>query len=341
MSVSTTESLSHLLPISTFNMSNIKLIWGGASISDKTSFPSTEAINEFLDVLQAKGVNTIDTARIYTGSEERLGTVHAESRFAIDSKYPGAFSPVASTPESLVSNLKETLELLQTKQLDIYYIHAPDRRSSLEDLLAALNAEYQTGKFKRFGLSNFLAEEVEEVIRISRENNYILPTVYQGNYSAIARRGEDEIFPTLRKHNIAFYAYSPIGGGFLTKDVDQLVAGGQGRWDANTPIGGLYNQLYNKPRMLEGLKLWADIAKKAGIPKAELAYRWAAHNSALKSEFGDGLIFGSRNLEQLKQTLEGLEKGPLSAEIAAQIDEVWKHVEADAPLDNLNSSTKL
>lgn len=122
MSVSTTESLSHLPPNSTFNMSNIKLIWGGASISDKTSFPSTEAINEFLDVLQAKGVNTIDTARIYTGSEERLGTVHAESRFAIDSKYPGAFSPVASTPESLVSNLKETLELLQTKQVGFKHL---------------------------------------------------------------------------------------------------------------------------------------------------------------------------------------------------------------------------
>ncbi|CAG8141153.1 unnamed protein product [Penicillium salamii] len=321
-------------------MTGIKLIWGGASIKDEGAFPTTEAINQFLDVLQARGVKSIDTARIYPDSEERLGNAHADSRFAIDSKYPGGFSPVPSTPESLVSTLKETLALLQTDQLDVYYIHAPDRRSSLEDLLAALNTEYQTGKFKRFGLSNYLAEEVEEVIRISRENNYVLPTVYQGNYSAIARRGEDEIFPTLRKHNIAFYAYSPIGGGFLTKDVEQFVSGGEGRWDANTPIGGLYHKLYNKPSMLEGLRLWADISKNSGIPKAELAYRWAVHNSALKGEFGDGLIFGSRNLEQLKQTLDGLDKGPLSVEIAAQIDEVWKLVEADAPLDNVNSSSK-
>jgi hypothetical protein len=32
-----------------------------------------------------------------------------------------------------------------------------DRRSSTEDLLASINASYQAGKFKRFGLSNYLA----------------------------------------------------------------------------------------------------------------------------------------------------------------------------------------
>lgn len=185
-----------------------------------------------------------------------------------------------------------------------------------------------------------MADEVEDVIRIARENNYITPTVYQGNYSAIARRGESEILPTLRKHNIAFYAYSPIGGGFLTKDVEKLVAGGEGRWDSSTFIGGLYNALYNKPSMLEGLRIWGNISQKSGIPKAELAYRWVAYHSALKGELGDGVIFGARNLEQLKQTLDGLDNGPLSADVAAQIEEVWKVVEADAPLDNLNTSTK-
>lgn len=216
-------------------------------------------------------------------------------------------------------------------------MHAPERRSSLEDLLAGINSAYQAGKFKRFGLSNYLAEEVEEVVRICREKNYVVPSVYQGNYSAVARRGEKEIFPTLRKHNISFYAYSPIAGGFLTKDVATLVAGGQGRWDPNTQLGGIYNALFNKPSMLKGLEQWETISKESGISKAELAYRWAAHNSALKEEFGDAVIVGSRNVEQLNQTLDALSKGPLSAEIAAQIEQVWKIVEADSPLDTFNS----
>jgi aryl-alcohol dehydrogenase-like predicted oxidoreductase len=186
-------------------------------------------------------------------------------------------------------------------------------------------------------LSNYLPEEIEEVIRISREKNYILPSVYQGNYSAVARRPESELFSTLRKHNISFYAYSPIAGGFLTKDVEKLTSGGEGRWDPNTKLGGLYNALYNKPNMLEGLKLWGNISKESGISKAELAYRWVLHNSDLKGEFGDGVIFGTRTKEQLNETLAAFDKGPLDAAIAQKIDEVWKLVEPDSPLDNFNA----
>ncbi|KAJ5385022.1 Aldo/keto reductase subgroup [Penicillium concentricum] len=321
-------------------MSGIEIIWGGASIMDEVAYPTLESINEVLDILQANGINHIDTAKFYNNSEALLGKIHAESRFTIDSKYPGGFAPEPSTPESFVANLNQSLALLQTAQLDIYYMHAPERRSSMEDLLVGIDAAHKAGKFKRFGLSNYLAEEVEEVVRICREKNYVVPSVYQGNYSAVARRGEKEILPTLRKHNIAFYAYSPIAGGFLTKDVATLVSGGEGRWDPKTPLGGIYNALFNKPHMLEGLGQWDKISKEAGISKAELAYRWVMHNSALKADLGDAVIIGSRNVEQLNQTLAALSKGPLSAEIAAQIDQVWDTVEADSPLDTFNGFSK-
>ena len=37
-------------------------------------------------------------------------------------------------------------------------------------------------------------------------------------YSAITRQVEHELIPCLRYHKIAFYAYSPLGGGILTGD---------------------------------------------------------------------------------------------------------------------------
>ena len=40
----------------------------------------------------------------------------------------------------------------------------------------------------------------------------------QGMYSAITRQVEHELIPCLRYHKIAFYAYSPLGGGILTGD---------------------------------------------------------------------------------------------------------------------------
>ncbi|KAJ6006902.1 hypothetical protein N7451_004846 [Penicillium sp. IBT 35674x] len=214
--------------------------------------------------------------------------------------------------------INKVFDTVKAGGLDILYIHAPDRRISLEDQLETFHQLHQAGKFKRFGLSNFLADEVEDVVRICREKNYVLPSVYQGNYSPVARRADTDILPTLRKHNISFYAYSPIAGGFLTKDVDTLVKDGDGR-------------------MLEGLKLWEEISKGSGIAKDELAYRWVAYNSHLKGEFGDVLIFDVRTLEQVNQTLTGLKKGPLPSHIAEQIESVWKIVLLDAPLENFNS----
>ncbi|KAL3446315.1 NADP-dependent oxidoreductase domain-containing protein [Aspergillus insuetus] len=180
----------------------------------------------------------------------------------------------------------------------VYYLHSPDRRVPWEPQLSAMTTLHQEGKIKCFGLSNFLAAEVEDIIRIAKENNFGLPT-----------------------HGIKFYAYSPIAGGFLAKDPDQLRYP-RGRWDPSTFVGGLYHLLYNKPQMLEGLKLWGNIAEGYGVSKVELAYRWIVYHFALKGEFGDKIIFRSKNSRQLKDTL--------------QIEEVWELVENEAPLDNYN-----
>ena len=44
-------------------------------------------------------------------------------------------------------------------------------------------------------------------MRITKEKGFVQPSVYQGMYNLIARAGEAELFPLLRKHNISFYAY--------------------------------------------------------------------------------------------------------------------------------------
>ncbi|KAL4915656.1 NADP-dependent oxidoreductase domain-containing protein [Aspergillus aurantiobrunneus] len=316
--------------------SKVELTFGGGTFQSETGFGGPEEKKEALSVLQAEGVTTIDTAAIYGESEQILGKLGAAKTHTIDTKYPGGFSPTPTTKELIIASADESLKKLQTDQVDVFYLHSPDRRVPFEVSVDAINTLHKDGKIKRFGISNFLAEEVEELIRIAKEKNWIAPTVYQGNYSAVARRAEKELFPVLRKHGIQFYAYSPIAGGFLTKDVNQLVENGQGRWDPATMVGALYRELYNKPTMLEGLKLWETISKETGIAKVELAYRWVIFNSILKGEHGDKVIFGARNLKQLKETVGFAKKGPLSAEVAQKIEQVWKLVEAEAPLDNYN-----
>jgi aflatoxin B1 aldehyde reductase len=218
----------------------------------------------------------------------------------------------------------------------VYYIHAPDRKTPLEDTLEGINELYKQGRFKRFGLSNFLPSEVEQVIQVAKEKGFVLPTVYQGNYSLIARKQEIELFPVLRKHGIAFNAYSPLAGGFLTKSAEDFADGPVGRFSPGTPIGDLYITLYKKPTFLDALSGFEALSSESGIIKAELAYRWVAYHSALKRENGDGMIVGSRTLEQLRDTIAGIKKGPLPEQVVKAIGGIWELVKDEAGLDNFN-----
>lgn len=224
-------------------------------------------------------------------------------------------------------------------QVDVYYIHAPDRRVPWKDTLSGLNELHQQGAFKRLGISNFLGHEVEEIVGVAKENNFVVPSVYQGNYSAVARRAEEEIFPTLRKHNIAFYAYSPIAGGFLSKSKAALTDT-EGRFGKDNMLAKVYNGMYNRPSFVDALDVWEQIAKDEGVPRAELAYRWVVYHSKLQGDLGDAVIVGARNGQQLRETVEAIKNGPLSDGAVKRIDGVWESVKADAPLDNFEMLSK-
>jgi aflatoxin B1 aldehyde reductase len=164
---------------------------------------------------------------------------------------------------------------------------------------------------RQFGLSNFKPEQVQEIYDIQTSASFVLPTVFSVNYNAVARYPESSLFPLLRKLKMSFYAYSPIGGGFFVKDVNQLRAGignvdGRYRWD--NIIGELHRTLYCKESILEALDEWGKIAQDASTRKAALAYPWVVHNSMLKSDHGDAIIFGASTIAQLKETLNVIEE---------------------------------
>lgn len=205
-------------------------------------------------------------------------------------------------------------------------------------MLRGINDAYKAGYFKRFGLSNFKTDDVERIHALCKERDYPLPTVYQGNYSPVARRQEKELFPTLRRLDIAFYAYSPIAGGLLTRTKEQIVEGSKdaGRFGKGHWLGSLYGDLYNKPSYHKALDLWGLAAQAAGCSRAELAYRWVAFDSLLDPRYGDAVVFGASKLSQVKETLVWLKAGSVGDEAKAEIDEIWKVIEKDAPLDNYN-----
>ncbi len=85
-----------------------------------------------------------------------------------------------------------------------------------------LTRSSQEGKFERFGLSNFTAQEVEEVCAICDREGLVRPTAYQCKYSIIARDSEEELFPVLRREGISFYAYRCVGSLPVPQSSDLL-----------------------------------------------------------------------------------------------------------------------
>ncbi|KZS98927.1 Aldo/keto reductase [Sistotremastrum niveocremeum HHB9708] len=303
-----------------------------------------EDVKAILDVFQSHGHYEIDTARVYCGgtSEEYLGKIGWQERgLKMDTKlYPSPGrnamlgSAISHSPEDLRKHLLASLKALNTDKIEMWYLHGPDRHSgtSYEDTMRGVNDLYKEGYFKRFGISNYMAWEVAEIVSICRRNGWIQPTAYQGIYNAIHRSVEVELFPCLRKFGISFYEFNPLGGGFFTGTVkrkDDAVEPGS-RFDPNRTQGQSYRKRYWNDQYFKALEIMEEVSKKHGLTMAEVALRWISHHSLLKREYGDAILIGASSVKHIEQNLVDLEKGPLPEEVVAALDEAWQLVKGIA-----------
>lgn len=147
-----------------------------------------------------------------TGSEALLGAVDAPSQFKLHTKiasgHPAA--PSASgwhSRDAIAASISASLKDLGVDSVETMMLHVPDRETPLQETLRAIHEAYVKGQFKKFGISNYSAEEVQQMLNICEAEGLVKPSVYEGHYNAVFRSGEQELFPLLRKHGISFWAY--------------------------------------------------------------------------------------------------------------------------------------
>lgn len=172
---------------------------------------SIDTYKQVLSQLQSRGYNELDTARTYCASQQEAFTAAAgwkESGFKIATKlYPN--QPGTHLPQILKANIQDSLKSLGTDQVDIWYLHAPDRSVPFDVTLKAVNEAYEAGAFKTLGLSNYTAFEVAEVVTICKERGYVRPKIYQAMYNAITRAIEPELIAACRKYGLDIVIYNP------------------------------------------------------------------------------------------------------------------------------------
>ncbi|RDW59933.1 hypothetical protein BP6252_13020 [Coleophoma cylindrospora] len=314
----------------------IQIILGAHSVGDSTKdpgnahFDSEKDVQALLNAFHSRGYTHIDTARDYSPaapgtSEVRLGQAGVASRFTIHTKIHSGH-PGDHEPSKVNLSIRQSLDDLKTSTVETMFLHVPDRQTPFEDTTKAMHEALQQGKFKNFGLSNYTSAEVQKFLEICEQKGYTKPSVYEGHYNAIVRRGEKELFPLLRKNGIAFFAYSPAAGGFFSGNVATST-----RWNDENMVGRMYNSLYGQPPVQAAMATVQDAAAKHGISGHAAALRWTAFHSVLDGKYGDGLIFGVSKIEQLHKSLDALEAGPLPVELAEAITAIYATVEGAEP----------
>ena len=100
-------------------------------------------------------------------------------------------------------------------------------------------------------------------------------------------------------------------------------------------MGQLYQKLYGSERVQASVSAVRAAASGHGISPHAAALRWTLFHSILDGLYGDGVTFGMSKIEQLHQTLDAIEAGPLPDDVANKISGIYATFEGTGPAYHL------
>jgi aryl-alcohol dehydrogenase-like predicted oxidoreductase len=290
---------------------------------------STRMVDQCLD----GGVNFFDTANVYSAgvAETMLGNALKERRGRVVLASKVRFK-MGDGPDdeglsraAILKAVDQSLTRLQTDYLDLYYLHAPDGKTPIEETLETMDRLVRAGKVRYPAISNYAAWQVVEMHAISQRAGYQAPHVSQPMYNLLARGIEQEYQAMCRRFEVATVVFNPLAGGLLTgKHQPERPIPGT-RFDANQ----LYLDRYWHPAYFAAVDELKAIAAGADRSMVDLALNWLLHHTPT-----DGIIIGASTAAQLAQNLEACGRGPLPEDMVKACDGVWSRLRGVTPRYN-------
>jgi aryl-alcohol dehydrogenase-like predicted oxidoreductase len=186
---------------------------------------SKEESRKIFDAYVDAGGNFIDTANIYTdGTSEKYVSdfvSYDRDRFVIATKYTSntrAGDPNAggNHRKNMVQSLEASLKRLNTDYIDLYWVHAWDQTTPIEETMRALDDMVKSGKILYIGISDAPAWVVSQANTLANLKGWTEFASIQIEYSLIERTSERELLPMANVLDIGITAWSPLGSGVLT-----------------------------------------------------------------------------------------------------------------------------
>jgi aryl-alcohol dehydrogenase-like predicted oxidoreductase len=182
-----------------------------------------------LDAYAAAGGNFIDTADAYSAwvaghaggeSETILGRWMAErgnrDRMVIATKVGKLPGLAGLSAKTIRAAAEGSLRRLQTDRIDLYYAHADDAATPLEETLGAFDALVREGKVRHIAASNYSAARLAEALALSERAGLARFVALQPHYN-LAHRGDYEgpLAELCARERLACFPYYALASGFL------------------------------------------------------------------------------------------------------------------------------
>lgn len=281
------------------------------------------------DLALDRGVNFFDTADIYPGgpgigggpSEELLGAALEGKRdkVVIATKVGGPMDFKAGKMglghDYVTGEVDESLRRLNTDYIDIYYAHFPDNKVGCAELITTMNELIRAGKIRHYGVSNFPAWRICEMVFTARELGLEPPVVTQSVYNLLTRGAEDEIIPFAEAYDLGVVAFNPLAGGMLTGKYQQ----GSNVEGSRFALQKGYEMRYYSDANRSAVAQLEEIAALRGLSVIELAYAWLLGHRRLHAA-----LMGFSSEKQLESNLDSVEKVKDLILPDESFDRIWK-----------------
>jgi aryl-alcohol dehydrogenase-like predicted oxidoreductase len=261
---------------------------------------------ELMDAAWEFGITHFDTADAYGGGRSELSIGRwIRSRGVRPQLTTKTYNPMQAgadrglRPERVARQLRTSLERLGVDHVELYLAHEFDPAVPLSASFGAFDQAQAEGTIRAYGVSNFDAPQLAAALAAGA------PQAIQNSYSLLAREDEQDLLALCAEREVAYLAFSPLAGGWLT---------GKYRRGEQFPVGSRMSQRPEPYRGLvadrtfDALARLQAMASRRGISMAGLALAWL-----LADERVTQIVVGPGRPEHLAPVGEALEH-PLTAE---------------------------
>lgn len=304
--------------------------WGWGASKDES--------RQIFDAFVEAGGNFIDTANGYTDgtSEKMVGEFIASERerFVVATKYsfPLHMSDRKGNPngsgnhrKNMMQSLEGSLKRLKTDYIDVYWLHAWDFMTPVEEVMRAFDDLVRSGKVLYIGISDAPAWIVAQANTLAQCYGWTPFVALQVEYSLIQRTPERDLLPMAKAFDLAITPWSALGGGVLTGKYNKPNASSeQGRIGT---IGGNISE-----SQLAIANVVCQVAEEIGHTPSQVALAWLSAQSSVIIP-----IIGSRKLSQIEDNLACLDV-KLMPEHLQRLNEV-SQIDLGFPHDFLSNDT--